>query len=429
MTHEFPLEERYALPCPSLHDESTDRVQLNPGLNHVVIPPSQQDALGEAVGVLQFPVLYASRHLQTSAGAALGQLARGQTNALFSVLSGDRQSIERLAHFERACAQVHAEFAPIARTATRVVLRELWNDEALVDRFVTAYADNSPSLNHEQVRAAFESLQKATEPPDPVPIIAERLRNLQAKHGFVALESVVDVTLAPPELRVSPVAAVDAPSHCCPDLIERATLVLDVIDDIDDSVLSAHEFDRAELHMAVDGGEYSGDFHVSKNRRRFPSDIKIPPIQYAPEAETVDSTSIGLDNVGYPSGLGWLIARIFHDAGVGAVLYRRHSGHLNWMVNPYVAETTDEEGEPLTYAQRWERAVFADRVLDQVYARVDDTNRRVTAIECPLCALSVECCGASGCTFASTLTTVNEQLHELVAALRDASQWGDRNRW
>ncbi|WP_324666092.1 hypothetical protein [Haloarcula sediminis] len=88
-----------------------------------------------------------------------------------------------------------------------------------------------------------------------------------------------------------------------------------------------------------------------------------------------------------------------------------------WLVNPTIPDdAVDDE----TYHELWERAYVGDRLLTQLYRRVEEpVNRGRGDYTCPLCLLSAGWCGDGHCAYRPVREAINEQSERLVHELTE----------
>lgn len=429
MIPEFPFHDRYGYPVPSLSNESTAPVYLNPGLRSVIIPPSQQERLGDTIGCLEFPVNFAGQFHRTSAGTAFRIIQQDMERTLRHIL-GDKLDVaaggHRLANLDDACLRLLDQYSTVIRLSTRAFVSWLSNDPEYVDWYATTYADNVQSLNSDDIRNTFDSFGSPSIRTPPDTDLNSTLDDVVDRYNIDILQTVVNVALDP-DLQTSvgqddardPVTIVIRELDTV-NLLQRCeTAVNALLDFNSDPLESSLPRLRQRLRDAVGDSKLTDPKNRAKRSSR--SGLERTPVDDLPIAKalagavTANSCSDGLlDLVGYPTGQAWLFTRAFEAGGFGAAVYQRANGGSNWLVNPFI--TTDNIDQ--SYAALWERAFVADRFTSQVF---NPGERRINeaSIRCPLCALSSGYCRPDGCAFRDLRAGIEHLLADLVAAIED----------
>lgn len=414
MTLRFPLHERHGFPVPSATADPTDSVVVSPGLNHLIIPPEQHDRLGEAVGVLEFPLSIAGLLQRTRTAKALQRLKEAITDTLFHCLDGTWDpvaGIERIYQLDSAATTIQSEFAPVARTCLHIILRHVFSDTDFIEWYIDTYAQNNESVSRDDLETAFDQLCQRIEPPHPSEAAAQALAPVREQHGLHCVEAVIGVSLNPPNVIGSLDELTFSTSHSIElNLESRVESVVAALDSIGPSPrdLSSEDLWRA-LCREVDDSQSVEDVCM------FTLDDPSASLSVGARERLTQTTPVDL--AGTASGLAWLLTRLFERHLFGAAIYRLSTGQASWLTNPWIDVRTDTTGS--TFANEWERTFFADRTMAQlleIAATSMDSDRRIT---CPLCQLRDEPCGRSGCTFESECDQINNHKEKWVTILQD----------
>ncbi|MFC6954818.1 hypothetical protein [Halorubellus litoreus] len=438
MSFEYPFHDRHGFPLPQASTETDARVQVSPGLNALSVPPRVQDVLGNTVGVLQFPVVFAGYRSRTAAGAAFRVHKRDLCRTARAVVDGDEpldSGARRLVGHDRALTDLQAGFSTVTRAGLHAFLSWLVEDEAYVDWYVDSYAENDSFAEPDALRDAIETLGRGAGRGGAVATLAGEYRDVLDRHGLGAFETAIDVALDPPlsttglehppadgrrasHDREGPGAPRVLSTH---DLEARAHRVLDAVADLDtetgaDRALAAfHTGLREAIGDPADGGLAPATAAGSWATQTAVADLPLlaEPHRARPDDRTARDHQ---DSVGYPTGQAWLFAQAYEAAGFGAVLYQRRGGDPNWLVSPYVASDAVHGGE--SYAAVWERAFVTDRLTARLLDRAADIGRGNERLTCPLCALSTDRCGGDDCAFADQLAAFRDRAPALVDAVQ-----------
>ena len=453
MSFEYPFHDRHGFPLPRASTDTDARVEVSPGLNALSVPPRVQDVLGNASGVLQFPVVFASSRLRTAAGAAFRVHERELCATARAIVDGDeplQAGARRLVGHDRALTDLQAGFGTVTRAGMHAFLTWLVEDDAYVDWYVDSYAENDSFVDPAALRDAIETLGSGAGRGGSIATLAADYRDLLDRHGLGAFETAIDVALDPPialdafehppgDAPPSDVSQSDAPPtdvHGSPrdddafgvprvlstyDLERRARRVVDAVADVDaeagaDRALAAFHVDlREAIDDPADGGLAPATAAGSWATQTAVADL---PLLAEPHRARPDDRAARdhQDSVGYPTGQAWLFAQAYEAAGFGAVLHQRRGGDPNWLVSPYVASDAVRDGE--SYAAVWERAFVTDRLTARLLDRAADAGRGDEHLACPLCALSTDRCGGDECAFAEQLAAFRDRAPALVDAVR-----------
>jgi hypothetical protein len=438
MSFEYSFHDRHGFPLPQASIKTDARAAVSPGLNALSVPPRVQDALGNASGVLQFPVVFAGYRLRTAAGAACRMHKRELCRTGRDVVAGDEPvdaGVRRLVGHDRALTNLQAGFSTVTRAGLHAFLTWLVEDEAYVDWYVDSYTENDPEAEPAALRDAIETLGRGAGRGGPVATLTADYRDLLDRHGLAAFETAIDVALDPPTaLDGFEHAPTEVPASADPaafgvprvlsthDLEARARRVVDAVADADAetddrAVGTFHTALREAIDDPADGGLAPATTPGSWATQTAVADL---PLLAEPHRARPDDRS-ARDNqsaIGYPTGKAWLMAQSFEAGGFGAVVYQRRGGDPNWLVSPYVADDAVHDGE--SYAAVWERAFVTDRLTTRLLDRAADTGRGNERLSCPLCALSSDRCGGDDCAIADQLATTRERAPALVDAIRAA---------
>lgn len=440
MSFEYPFHDRHGFPLPQASTKTDARVQVSPGLNALSVPPRVQDVLGNAVGVLQFPVVFAGYRLRTAAGAACRVHQREISATARAVVDGEEPvdaGARRLVGHDRAFTDLQAGFSTVARAGLHAFLTWLVEDEAYVDWYVNSYSGNNSYAEADDLRDVIETLGRGAGRGGAVATLASECRDLLDRHGLGAFETAIDVALDPPVSTTGPehppgdgrrtIDERDGPGAprvlSTHSLEARANRVLDAVTELDaetgaDGTLADFHTDlREAIDDPVDGGLAPATAAESWATQTAIADLPLlaEPHRARPDDRTARDHQ---DSVGYPTGQAWLFAQAYEAARFGAVLYQRRGGDPNWLVSPYVASDAVRDGE--SYAAVWERAFVTDRLTARLFDRAADTGHGDERLTCPLCALSTDRCGGDGCAFADQLAAFRDRASLLVDALASA---------
>ena len=438
MSFEYPFHDRHGYPLPRASTDTDARAEVSPGLNALSVPPRVHDALEGAIGVLQFPVVFAGHRSRTAAGAAFRLHKRQLGRAVRAMIDGDdplEAGARRVRGHDRALTALQDNFGTVTRAGLHAFLSWLAEDEAYVDWYASTYAGNAGQTDEGAIRDAIETLGRGAGRGGRVASLAADYRALLDRHGLGAFETAMDVALDPPlsidgigdppvESKAAPgrhSAGADAPRVLATrDLRERAERVLDAVTDranaagVDVPLATLHGDLRAAIGDPEDGGLAPATVAGSWATQSAVADLPLLADPHA--ARPFDRAARDhQDSVGYPTGKAWLMAQAFEAGGFGAVLYRRLGGDPNWLVSPYVASDAVHDGD--SYAAVWERAFVTDQLAASLLDRADDARGGNRALDCPLCALSTDTCGGDDCAFADRIATVRDRAPALVDAL------------
>lgn len=437
MSSEYPFSDRHGFSLPQASTDTDARVEVSPGLNTLSIPPHVQNVLGSAVGVLQFPVVFAGQRSRTAAGAAFCVHKRELCQTMRRIFA-DNESLEagarRLVGHDRVLTDLQAGYGAVTRAGLHAFLTWLAEDEAYIDWYVNSYVNNDTFAEEAAIRDAIEALGNGASLGNSVATLAADFRSLLDHYGLGVFETIIDVALDPP-LAIDDVAhpledtltgdhQSDAPGVSrvlsTDDLETRARRVVDVVADMDSEIGS----DRALTDVHTDVRRVIGDpadaglapVTAADNWSTQPAVTDLPllaePHHARPDAQTAHDSQA---TIGYPTGQAWLFTQAYEATGFGAILYQRRGGDPNWLVNPYVAGDDIHGGE--SYAAIWEHAFVTDRFAAQLFERASPHHDTVNRVRCPLCALSTDTCADDGCAFAETVTAVDRRADAVVDAL------------
>ncbi|WP_435366146.1 hypothetical protein [Haloarchaeobius sp. DYHT-AS-18] len=437
MSFEYPFHDRHGFPLPRASTDTDARVEVSPGLNTLSVPPRVHDALGSAVGVYQFPVVFAGYRSRTAAGVAFRVHKRELCGTTSMVVDGGEALVDcahRLRGHDRALTDLQVEFGTVTRAGLHAFLSWLAEDETYVDWYANNYVDNDSSVDEAAVRDAIATLGRGPGHGGSLATLAADFRDLLDRHGLGVFETAIDIALDPPlatdDICLSPVDARgvtglenDPPNAprilATRDLEDRARHVLDSIADMEPIAGTERALSdfRTEVRRAIDDPEDSGLVPATAvdSWATQPAVSALPLLAEPHRARPADRSAQGhQSHVGYPTGQAWLFTQAYEDGGFGAVLYQRRGGDPNWLVNPYVASDALHDGD--SYAAIWERAFVTDRLTARLLDRggTPDSDERLA---CPLCALSSGSCSDDGCAFRDIIAAVQDRAVAIVDAL------------
>jgi hypothetical protein len=421
MTPPFPLHDRHGFPVPT-GVEAAGRVLVSPGLNQVVIPAGQHEALDEAIGVLQFPLGVAGQLQRTGTGLAHRVLKRDAERVLARLVRDEAAPAvvgRRLARLDRACTRLQAQFAPVARTCLRVLLRRLLDDDAHRAWYAETYARNNDAVDADKVAAALSALETAVQQGGPSERVARALTEVTEDYGLRAADAVVDVALTPPafgrlDRDTSPDQVVSALEDL--NLTARVETVANALAALPEApaTLPLPALREALQRALAESAESSGRSSVARSdgvdslyaTREHPDhDASTAP----PLEETADA-------IGAVSGRAWLFTAAFERAGIAAVVAAQSHDTTGWTTNPRLDLVETDAGRSGTAAWQW--AFVTDRAVAQLAARAHDIDTLEQSPTCPLCALATDVCGAGHCAFAPLYIRLADDLDVLVRAFR-----------
>lgn len=391
--------------------ETQAQLQYDPALSLVTVPDGVNAELGEAIGILQFPVVLAGQHAQSPLTGILGGCLQ-QAQYEFQRLGTDEwqrmRSIERLVAIEQAVTAINSEYRPALQTLTTWSLTRLLSEHEFIEMFATDYATEKSDLDPATIVDACERLKHAVQDNYANPTLAGILDGIAQTYSRRVASVITDLTLRPEFDNVDGLSADTdfaverfesfSITERCQRLADTFEQMFSEPSEHDSVTIEQSLIEECEISVA-DTGDWGATAVPTQN---MPWRVE--------HGESIGAVAPEL--VGYPTGIAWLLSKAFTEGAIGGVVYPRRAGDMSWLINPWADSAGDN-----TYRYTWSRAIVTDQALGCLFRQAKTGQPDPTSLGCPFDALSHGHCGQDECAHGAYLDSLRENWSELCTAV------------
>lgn len=152
------LHTRHALTLPSGTDVAADLL-YDPGLSVVVLPAEIEQEIGDLVGVVQFPIIFAGQYASSPLTDALGVITQQAQCALQRFAASDWErykTAEHLVALKRISRLLIQEYGSAIQTVTCWSLQRVLSEHDFLEMVAADYATGKQHVNKTAVISIFD---------------------------------------------------------------------------------------------------------------------------------------------------------------------------------------------------------------------------------------------------------------------------------